>query len=181
MGRLCRSRASHEKLDQIVVSDRGDSGGSITIAITIRVELIPAALSKAHWHTPTHSPSTTSRNNAVHRSAPVNHGACSGFRGASDTVLTRRSSTVTTTRLWRASMAAGLSAPRPISKRCGVIEGQRNGFEDRRSGRSALSSRAADYAMHDTAVRDSHVRGRRRGVVLSGSSSIRVKRRRAQK
>jgi hypothetical protein len=37
-------------------------------------KLIPVTLSNPHRHTPTHSPSTTSRNNDVHRSVPVNHG-----------------------------------------------------------------------------------------------------------
>jgi hypothetical protein len=37
-------------------------------------KLIPAARADAHRHAPTHSRSTTSRNNDVHRSVPVNHG-----------------------------------------------------------------------------------------------------------
>src|SRR5688572_5307793 len=36
-------------------------------------KLIPAARNNSHGHAPTHSPSTTSRNNGVHQSAPVNH------------------------------------------------------------------------------------------------------------
>ena len=53
-------------------------------------KLIPPALSNAHQHAPTHSPSTTSCNNDVHRSVPVNHGVCPGFQGVSDTVLTQK-------------------------------------------------------------------------------------------
>lgn len=41
---------------------------------------------------PTHSRSTTSRNNDVRRSVPVNHGVDRGLRGVSDTVLTRSGS-----------------------------------------------------------------------------------------
>ena len=40
---------------------------------------------------PTHSPSRTFRNSAVHRSIPVNHGVCPEFQGVSDTVLTQSS------------------------------------------------------------------------------------------
>jgi hypothetical protein len=52
-------------------------------------KLNPSALSNAHRHASTHSPSTTSRNNHVHRSDPVNHGICPGFLGVCDTVLTQ--------------------------------------------------------------------------------------------
>jgi hypothetical protein len=36
--------------------------------------LNPAALSNTHRHAPTHFPSTTSRNNDVHRRVPLNQG-----------------------------------------------------------------------------------------------------------
>jgi hypothetical protein len=52
-------------------------------------KLIPAALSSAHRHAPTQSPATTSRNNDVHRTVPVNDGVCPGFQEVSDTVLTQ--------------------------------------------------------------------------------------------
>jgi hypothetical protein len=52
-------------------------------------KLIPAALSNAYRHAPTHYLSSTSRNNDVHRSAPVNHSVWLGFQGVSDTVLTQ--------------------------------------------------------------------------------------------
>ena len=52
-------------------------------------KLIPVALSNAHRHAPTHSPSTTSRNNDVHQSVPVKHRVRPGFQGVSDTVLTQ--------------------------------------------------------------------------------------------
>ena len=57
-------------------------------------KLTLAALSNAHRHAPTHSPSTTSRNNDVHRSVPVNHGVCPGFQKVSDTVLTQNAVTL---------------------------------------------------------------------------------------
>src|SRR5437879_4320392 len=43
----------------------------------------------AQQHPPTRFPSTTSRNNDVHRSVPVNAGVGPGFRGICDTVLTQ--------------------------------------------------------------------------------------------
>src|SRR5688500_5584996 len=52
-------------------------------------KLIPLARAEAHRNALTQFPPTTSRNNDVHRSVPVNHGVCLGFRGVSDTVLTQ--------------------------------------------------------------------------------------------
>ena len=60
------------------------------------LKLIPLALSNAHRHASTHSPSTTSRNNDVHRSVPVNHPVRPGFEGVSDTVLTQNAVWLTT-------------------------------------------------------------------------------------
>jgi len=52
-------------------------------------KLNPAALSNAHRNAPTHSQSTTFRNNDALRGVPVSHGVCPRFRGWSDTVLTQ--------------------------------------------------------------------------------------------
>ena len=60
-------------------------------------KLIPAARTNSHRSAPTHSPSTTSRNNDAHRRVPINHGVCPGFRGACDTVLTQLARRVTPT------------------------------------------------------------------------------------
>src|SRR4051812_7239390 len=73
-------------------------------------KLIPFALNNAHRHAPTHSPSTTSCNNDVYRSVPVNRGACPGFQGVSDTVLTQ----------------AGFQLPQTHIKERWVIRGQAN-------------------------------------------------------
>ena len=53
-------------------------------------KLIPLARADPHRNAPTHSRSTTSRNNDVRRSVPVNHGVWPGFEGVSDTVLTQK-------------------------------------------------------------------------------------------
>ena len=42
-------------------------------------KLIPVALSNAHRHAPTHSPSTISRNIDVHRGVPVSDAFAPGF------------------------------------------------------------------------------------------------------
>jgi hypothetical protein len=52
-------------------------------------KLIPLARADAHRNSPTHFRSTTSRNNDVHRTVPVNHDVCPGFQGVCDTVLTQ--------------------------------------------------------------------------------------------
>jgi hypothetical protein len=60
-------------------------------------KLIPSARSDAHQTPPTQFPSTTSRNNDMHRRVPVNDGVSQGFRGVCDTVLTQCRSAVTPT------------------------------------------------------------------------------------
>ena len=57
-------------------------------------KLIPLARADAHQNPPTHSRATTSRNNDVHPSVPVNHGVCPEFQGACDTVLTQNALSV---------------------------------------------------------------------------------------
>src|SRR3954463_12201619 len=52
-------------------------------------KLTPAARADAHEIPPTHSRSTTSHNNEVHQSVPVNDRVAPGFRGVCDTVLTQ--------------------------------------------------------------------------------------------
>ena len=52
-------------------------------------KLNPPARADAHQIPPTHFRSTTSRNNNVHRSVPLNHRVCPGFQGVCDTVLTQ--------------------------------------------------------------------------------------------
>src|SRR6185295_20380407 len=52
-------------------------------------KLTPAARADAHEIPPTHSRSTTSRNNDLLQRVPVSDGVAPGFRGACDTVLTQ--------------------------------------------------------------------------------------------
>ena len=58
-------------------------------------KLIPLARADAHRNPPTHSRSTTSRNNDLLQRVPVNDGVAPGFRGVCDTVLTQFADSLT--------------------------------------------------------------------------------------
>ena len=60
-------------------------------------KLTPAARADAHQIAPTHSRSTTSRNNDLLQRVAVNDGAAPGFRGVCDTVLTQSANPLTST------------------------------------------------------------------------------------
>src|SRR3954471_3535710 len=57
-------------------------------------KLTPAARADAHQIPPTHSRSTTSRNNDLLQRVPVNDGVAPGFGGVCDTVLTQDPNTL---------------------------------------------------------------------------------------
>jgi hypothetical protein len=93
-------------------------------------KLTPAARADAYKIPPTHFRSKTSRNIDMRRRVPVNDGACPGFRGVCDTVLTQsgfqlpptrtdtqRFAWLRTRRLVRIQYLANLSHQRITGKR----------------------------------------------------------------
>jgi hypothetical protein len=79
------------------------------------------ALIDAHRHPPTHSRSTTSRNNDLHRTVPVSHGGCPWFRRWSDTVLTQDPASVIASCETR--RRAKSSNPKPAVERQSDVSG----------------------------------------------------------
>jgi hypothetical protein len=75
-----------------IVPGRVLAAGRRRVAEGARLEIGSLQRSDAHQHSPTHWPSTTSRNDDVHQRLPVNRRVCPGFRGVCDTVLTQNRS-----------------------------------------------------------------------------------------
>jgi hypothetical protein len=92
-------------------------------------KLTPAGRADAHQIPPTHSRSTTSRNNDVHQRVPVNDRVAPGFRGVCDTVLTQCEFPL-------ASDTHGRIRCRPDAH----SNGARNGRRDCRAGAETIES-----------------------------------------